>query len=267
MLIYGKEINKNIIIFVATAIFMLLFLRQCNQVSSLQSELDNTKKTAAIQYNNLLAVNDSVRYYKNENGTLIAEKRSFVYDIKEFENKYATLSKEYANQLDLNGKLDKTNSLLKAQIQINNSINTNPTVVMTDTNTVFNFNKFDEFGNGNNRTFTGLVKFKFENKAYKIQESKFDISQNVNLYAAIEEVNGYKQVRIASTYPGLNVNSIENINLINNKLNEKTPKKDRWMLGVGVGYGMSLVSGQTIQFGPNISAGLFWSPAFLQFGK
>ena len=267
MKIYGIEINRNTIIFTALVIFMLLFLRQCNQVSSLKQELDNTKKTAEIHYNNLMASNDSVRHYKTENGNLVAEKRSFVYDIKEFEDKYSSLSKEYSKQLDLNGNLSKTNSLLKTQLSINSNINAESTVVVSDTGATFNFDKVDDFGNGNSRKFTGIVKFKPENKTYKIEESKFDISQNINLYAALEEVNGYKQVRIASTYPGLNVNSIENINLINNKLNEKTPKRGRWMMGVGVGYGMSLTSGQVIQFGPNIGVGLFWSPAFLQFGK
>ena len=267
MKVYGIEINKNTLIFVALVIFTLLFLRQCNQTSSLRQELENTKKTAEIHYNNLMASNDSLRHYRTENGNLIAERRSFVYDIKEFEDKYSNLSKEYSKQLDLNGKLDKTNTLLKTQIELHNSINVDPTVIVSDTGTTFKFNKFDDFGNGNNRTFVGLVKFKPENNSYKIEESTFDISQNINLYAAIEEINGYKQVRIASTYPGLNVNSIENINLINNKLNEKTPKRGRWSIGAGVGYGMSLVNGQVIQFGPNISVGLFWSPSFLQFGK
>ena len=57
----------------------------------------------------------------------------------------------------------------------------------------------------------------------------------------------------------------QNINLINNKLNEKIQKKARWSIGVGVGYGASLINGQVIQFGPTIGVGLHWSPKFLQF--
>lgn len=264
---FFKGLNKNAIIFILGALFMLLFLKQCNQIDSLKREIASTKKEAEVHYNNLLASHDSVRYYRTENGNLIAEKRSFIYDIKEFETKYANLAKEYSKQLDLNGNLNKTNALLKAELSLQSSIHVDPAVVVTDTATTFTFNKFDDFGNGNSRKFTGLVRFKPENKTYKIEESKFDVSQNINLYAAIEEINGYKQVRIASTYPGLNVNGIENINLINNKLNEKTPKRDRWSVGFGIGYGVSLVNGQTIQFGPNIGVGLFWSPSFLQFGK
>ena len=59
----------------------------------------------------------------------------------------------------------------------------------------------------------------------------------------------------------------ENINLINNKLNEATKKRDRWVMGVGVGYGVSLVNGSTLSLSPWIGASLLWTPKWLQFGK
>ena len=78
---------------------------------------------------------------------------------------------------------------------------------------------------------------------------------------------GYKKVKIASFYPGLDVQDIENINLINNKLNEAPKKRDRWVMGVGVGYGVSLVNGSTLSLSPWIGASLLWTPKWLQFGK
>ena len=98
-------------------------------------------------------------------------------------------------------------------------------------------------------------------------DDKFDIKQNIKLYASIDESNGYKQVKMASSYPGLNVLDIENINLINNKLNEVPKKRDRWVMGVGVGYGVSLVNGSTLSLSPWIGASLLWTPKWLQFGK
>ena len=126
---FFEGLNKNAIIFILGALFMLLFLKQCNQIDSLKREIASTKKEAEVHYNNLLASHDSVRYYRTENGNLIAEKRSFIYDIKEFETKYANLAKEYSKQLDLNGNLNKTNALLKAELSLQSSIQVDPALV------------------------------------------------------------------------------------------------------------------------------------------
>lgn len=259
-------LNKNLIIFVLLAIFALLFLRQCQVTDKLKNELAQTKKTETIRYNNLLAANDTIKKYKNANNELIAEKRSFIYDINEFETKYASLANEYSNALNLSKSLKNTNALLKAQIKINDTIKVMAVVSkINDTTNVFNFNDFKDFGKGNTRKFEGAVKFTVKDNKFDIQTSDFNLSQEIKLYASIDDKNGYKKIKMTSSYPGLDFENIENINLINNKLNEKTPKKARWSVGFGVGYGMTLTNGQAIQFGPNINAGLYWSPAFLQF--
>lgn len=258
--------NRNLIIFVLLAIFALLFLRQCNVTSDLKAELAKTKSDASVHYNNLLAANDTIKKYKSANDGLIAEKRSFIYDINEFESKYANLAGEYSTALNLTKSLKSTNSLLKAQVKIKDTIKTETIISkLNDTTTVFNFNDFKDFGKGNTRKFDGSVKFTIKDDKFSVQNSNFNLTQEIKLYASIDEKDGYKKIKMSSTYPGLDFENIENINLINNKLNEKTPKKARWSVGFGVGYGMTLINGQMIQYGPNINAGLYWSPAFLQF--
>jgi len=79
-----------------------------------------------------------------------------------------------------------------------------------------------------------------------------------------EKTNGVEQIRIATDYPGITFGEIENINLINNKLNKPT-KKAGWSIGVGLGYGYTLSSGQVINLGPTIGVGLFYSPKWLRF--
>jgi hypothetical protein len=260
------NLNRNLIIFLLLTIFTLLFLRQCNVTSNLKAELAKTKADAGVHYNNLLAANDTIRKYKSENAGLIAEKRSFVYDINEFTGKYRDLANEYSDALQLSKSLKSTNALLKAQVKIKDEIKTETVVSkLNDTTTVFKFNDFKDFGKGNTRKFDGIVKFSINGDKFNVQNSDFNLTQEIKLYASIDEKDGYKKIKMSSTYPGLDFENIENINLINNKLNEKTPKKARWSIGFGVGYGMTLINGQTIQYGPNINAGLYWSPAFLQF--
>ena len=247
-----------------------MFLKQCNDKTNLKTELAQVKVEAERAHNNYVASQDTIKYYKAENGGLIAEKRAFVFTIEEFEKNYKDLKGEYTSALNLGKNLNKQNVLLKSQIEILSTIK--PTGVIaqiTDTSTLINFAKFDDFGMGNSRSFTGKAKILYFDKRFLLDstQTQFDIKQNIKLYASIDESKGYKEVKMASSYPGLNILDIENINLINNKLNEASKKRDRWVIGVGVGYGVSLVNGSTLSLSPWIGASLLWTPKWLQFGK
>ena len=265
-----KGLNKNTIIFILGALFVLLFLKQCNDKTNLKAELNQVKIEAERSHNNYVGAQDTIKYYRAENGGLIAEKRAFVFTQDEFEKNYKDLKEEYTSALNLGKNLSKQNVLLKSQIEILSTIKPEGTVAqLNDSSAFINFTKFDDFGMGNSRTFTGKAKILYFDKKFLLDstQTQFDIKQNIKLYASIDESNGYKQVKMASSYPGLNVLDIENINLINNKLNEAPKKRDRWVMGVGVGYGVSLVNGSTLSLSPWIGASLLWTPKWLQFGK
>lgn len=83
--------------------------------------------------------------------------------------------------------------------------------------------------------------------------------------AAIEDNDGYNELKISTGYPGLTISDIENINLINTKLNQRNEKKAGWGIGVGVGYGINLNNNQVISTGPSIGIGVYWSPKWLRF--
>ena len=265
-----RGLNKNTIIFILGALFMLLFLKQCNQTADLKRQLANAKTEAERSHNNYLASQDSVKYYKTEAGSLVAEKRSFVLQLEEFENNYKDLKREYSEVLGLNKNLEKQNTLLKAKIEILSRITPESSITsLSDTSSFLNFKKEEDFGKGNSRLFSGKVKVFYTDKKFSVDDTQtyFDLKQTIKLYASIDEENGYKKVKIASFYPGLDVQDIENINLINNKLNELPRKRSRWVAGIGGGYGVSLINGTTLSFSPWIGASVLWSPKWLQFGK
>jgi len=265
-----KGLNKNTIIFILGALFMLLFLKQCNQNADLKRQLAGAKTEAERSHNNYLASQDTISYYKTQAGSLVSEKRSFVLKLEEFENNYKDLKQEYTEVLGLNKNLDKQNTLLKAKIEILSRINPEGSVTMlSDTSSFLNFKKIDDFGKGNSRSFEGKVKVFYTNKEFSIDQKQtyFDFKQTIKLYASIDEENGYKKVKIASFYPGLDVQDIENINLIDNKLNELPKKRSRWVEGIGGGYGVSLINGSTLSFSPWIGVSVLWTPKWLQFGK
>lgn len=249
---------------------MLLFLRQCNQTADLKRQLAGAKTEAERSHNNYLASQDTIKYYKTQSGSLIAEKRAFVLKLEEFENNYKEVKKEYVEVLGLNKNLEKQNTLLKAKIEILSRITPESSITsLSDTSSFLNFKKIDDFGKGNTRSFDGKVKVFYSDKKFGIDDTQtyFDLKQTIKLYASIDEENGYKKVKIASFYPGLDVQDIENINLIDNKLNELPQKRSRWVAGIGGGYGVSLVNGATLSFSPWIGVSVLWSPKWLQFGK
>ena len=72
-------------------------------------------------------------------------------------------------------------------------------------------------------------------------------------------------LKITTPYSGVTFTNIENINLVNDRLNAKQQKTAGFSIGFGVGYGINLNNNQVISTGPNIGVGLFYSPKWLRF--
>ena len=87
MLEYLKNLKmtRSTISFIAGAIVILLFLKQCNSISNLKNEKAIAQTEANRQLNNLLATQDSVRVLVKENGGIVASKRTLEYTYTELE--------------------------------------------------------------------------------------------------------------------------------------------------------------------------------------
>jgi hypothetical protein len=268
MLEYLKNVKltRSAVSFIVGAIVILLFLKQCNSIENLKNEKELAQKEAKRAMNNLLAEQDSVRVLIKENGGIVASKRTFEYTIAELQSNNKDLVSEYKEALGDIKNLKDVNSLLKTEIAVVSNVKSDPSVITqsSDTTATIAFEKSDDFGKGNSRKFKGSVAVGYNAKKFSAEPGQFEITQNIKLYAMTDEKDGMKQIRIATDYPGITFGEIENINLINNKLNKPT-KKGGWSIGVGLGYGYSLSSGQVINLGPNIGVGLFYSPKWLRF--
>ena len=100
---------------------------------------------------------------------------------------------------------------------------------------------------------------------FNVKSSRFDFNQGISLTTAIVKEEGRSILRITTPYPGLDFTSIENINIVNDKLNQKQKKKAGWSIGVGFGYGINLNNNQVISTGPSIGVGIYYSPSWLKF--
>ena len=258
--------NKSLVIFVAGALFVLLFLRQCNQIDNLKTKVENVQKDSERNLNNYLASKDSVRIVKAKNGNLISEKRSYEFDLNNLKGDQKELIEKYKDALNLNRNLNKVNTLLTADLKIKDTFVAGTSTTKIDSiNTKIKFSKFDDFGKGNSRDLSGEMLITKNGSDFKYSDATFSINHKINLMAAIENIDGADQLKISTSYPGLTFDNIENINLINTKLNQKPVKKGGFAIGIGLGYGINLNNNQLISTGPSIGLGLYYSPKWLRF--
>ena len=245
----------------------MLFLKQCNSIENLKQDVKLAQQDADRNLNNFKAAQDSVTVLRNDNGDQLAQIRSFEFDLSNLQNSQANLTKKYQKALALNKDLKKVNSLISAELEIKDSLDVTTNTEQLDTTTTkITFNSEKDFGNGNSRILNGFSTVKYEFEKFNVLETKFELTQTLSLMAAIEQgEDGADRLKLSTSYPGLVIKDIENINLVNTRLNRRAEKKSRWLVGFGVGYGINLNNNQVISTGPSIGVGLYWSPKFLQF--
>ena len=259
--------NKTLVTFIAGAVFVLFFLKQCNQISNLKQDVKFAQEDADRNLNNFKASQDSVTVLRNNNGDQLAEIRSYEFDLSQLQESQKSLTKKYKKALALNKDLNNVNSLISAELEIKDSIDikTNTEVIDTTTSRI-TFNSDKDFGNGNTRILSGFSTVKYDFGKFEVLDTKFELKQTLSLMAAIEAgEDGADRLKLSTSYPGLEIKDIENINLVNTRLNRKFEKKAGWGIGIGVGYGINLNNNQVISTGPNIGIGIYWSPKFLRF--
>lgn len=246
----------------------IIFLKQCNQISDLENEADQAIETANRNLNNYKAANDTVKILELSNKEKAATILSYEFDIANLKDSQSKLISKYNDVLDINKDLDMVNMLLFSEIKIKDSLLALISIDNVDSTTdKVIFDRFDDFGNGNNRHLTGNMLVYKNGDSLVYDEAKFLIQQEISLHTSIEDTNGDGQdeVKITTEYPGLAITDIENINLINSKLNRKYVKKAGWSIGLGIGYGLNLNNNQVISYGPSLGVGLYWSPKWLRF--
>lgn len=257
--------NKGMIMFVMGVIVALLLMQQCNRIEGLKEELEIAQKVADRNYNNLLASQDTIRLERNINGDLVSTISSYEYSIEILQDQKEDILKKYNDALALNQRYKEINNLISAQLEIKDSI-ISASKVTVDNDSIkvdlVDNKKWDKY---NWRNFRGEVVLYPKDSLFIVRRSIFEIEQGVSLTMAILNIDGRDQLKVSSPYPGLTFTNIENINIVNDKLNRSTIKSGGWSLGFGVGYGINLNNQQVVSWGPSIGVGLYYSPKWLRF--
>lgn len=258
--------NKTLLRFIGIAIVVLLVLKQCNQISNLKEDLQNTEKIADRNFNNYKAAQDSIKIEQSKNGQLVSRIGSFEYDVEVLKSDKTNLLNRYNRVLKEKTKLENINTLISTDLTIKDSILNSSIAVSQDKDTVtFNFSDNKNWDKYNYREFSGELKLTRLDSMFTVKSSRFDFNQGISLTTAVVKEEGREVLRITTPYPGLNFTSIENINIVNDRLNQRQKKKAGWSVGVGFGYGINLNNDQVISTGPSIGFGIYYSPSWLKF--
>lgn len=268
---FFKNLDTKTLAFIGGALLMLFMLRQCNTISNLKEDLEFQKEISTTNFNNYLAAKDSIQYFENELGGKVAKISSFEFLVSDLEKANLDINNKYVRVLGLNRDLKGVNSLLSAEIKVKDSLLALTSVTAIDELTgKIDFDDSDDFGSGNTRSVVGDLTVTYDtiSKSFYSSPVNLSIAQTLSLRAAIAESDGKDVLKISSSYPGLTITGIENINLINDRLNKenKIDKKAGFSIGMGVGYGINYIpSTSNVEFGPTINVGLYWSPKWLRF--
>ena len=221
----------------------------------MREEINRLEEEVTVTENNLVASQDSVEIERKKNGTIIGEISAYQLTNDQLIKTNKQLANDYAKALDLNKKLKNVNVLLRAELAEKDSIIFNSTL---SADSSFAFADSADYGDGNTRYITVSGKIDSNNVSGKI-----NIVQNIRLWAAIEENNGLKSLKLSTKYPFDSLD-LQGISLINKELNVYR-KKSHWNVNAGIGLGI-VPNGQTgLAITPTVGIMLGWSPKWLQF--
>lgn len=256
--------NKPLRNFLAGALVVLIFLGQCNRISNLSVELDNVENVANRNFENYLAARDTIQNERNQRNELLSSIRSYEFEVSSLQKDNNKLLAKYKDALSLNKKYIEINNLISAELEVKDSIIASGIVSTNGDTLSVSVSDQKEWDKYNWRSFNGQIDLLKIDTTYNLLSSNFNLNQGISLKMAIVEESGTSFLRVSSPYPNLSFTNIENINLVNDKLNAPAMKKGGWSIGLGIGYGLN-IQGSTTGFGPTIGVGLYYSPKWLRF--
>jgi len=191
-------------------------------VGCLSTAVRRCSDTRSEYKNNIAALNDTIKYYQDKNGNLVATKLAFESDIKTLKS----LNEELYNQLkDLKAKGNITSGTLFSGV-IENPTQDTTWIVKHDT-IIKGFNKMFEFDN-DYRLLEGIV-------SYQSDTIGINIIKDQVVFDYVVAIDDKNNIMIKSSNPYVKYNQITGFQL-------PKEKQKHWSLGVFGKFGWEPVN-------------------------
>jgi hypothetical protein len=278
--------NKSIRNLLLVGILIAILLIQCGQNRGLKNDLEQQKSEAQRAANNLEATQDTIRQYKINDTTLLAERKALKLTMKELKDGYSDLLVGF-------DQFKKQNPKVIERIIFNNTETIREVLVYAKMDSLgrgkFVFSDSAKFADGNYRNLSGNLPF--SNKLFKKSDStevdmnklgyysqvnpgkaNFVLDQGIKLKVGLFEDPKTHKVSIAATtsYPGITFTKLEGADIMSDDVSKKAARNFRktWGIGVSLGYGAGVdLKTRQMYIGPQVGVGITYTPKFLQWGK
>lgn len=253
---------KDVIWFIIVIIIVISLMSQCESKNKLKKDID-------ILTNNTYALSDSLSYYRDEFGNIVAEKHALLLTQEEMEKTIGELEKkntEYIAYINSNINIKDTvyiENIIYKDIIVDTIAGIESGTIHLAKNDVFNKSK---------RYISADIPYKATYPSnLVIGDASFTMDQNIYVEGALTRNNKTKEVMfyLKSDYPGLIFNSGNAIVATNSKEFDREMRKRN---GIGLGIGPSLgiyydKPTQTIKpaFGISVTVGYTYSPKIFQW--
>lgn len=257
---------KTNILYIALGIILILSIfsfQQCSKRDDLARALAVSNQEKNILSNNLIAANDTIKYWKDADSNSRSEVKVLTATEAMLKNQYSEINEKYKDLLGKNAKHMEMIAYLNGQITIKDRIiadlkanaNTGGSYILNDSTIAINDGKtFDtlNYYNINGTVITSI-------KENKIVAGKIDLTTTIgigfDLGISRDKKTGMASITTKTAFTPAKVN-INGITRIEEELN----KKPTWYIGAGFigGYGASIVKQPTLS--PFIGIGVFASP-------
>jgi hypothetical protein len=246
--------NLRTLLVIVIGILIFLLMQQCEKTKAVKEDVTRIK-------NNAIALQDTVRNYKDKWGNSVGEIKGLKLTLKELSDSF-----KYA-------KNRPPITIIEVRTEIVERIKEVPvyikdTLIIQDTlkfESELCINESDTFGKSSRSISIG-VPFSVR-EGLKFGKANIELKQNIWLSASISQDKKTKEVfvQVKSDYPNATFNNIKGILIDQNSKEFKALKnshKKSFGLGINLGIGYMPL---TNSFGPYLGVGVSYTPKFLQW--
>ena len=257
----------HLIKYILIIVFVLAFVYQCDKTNQLKTRLKATKVVAQRNLNNYKASLDTIDTLRNVKGDLVSSVRSFEFEVNNLSTKNKKLLEDVRRTLNVNQKLTNIKNTLNARLEIKDSLleATTQITYQNKDSIQLNINDQKKWDKYNWRKLNADITLNKKDNLFTVTNSSFLLEQGLSLQAAVIDIDGRKELKISTPYPGINFTQIKNVNIVNDKLNPALQESKNWGLGIGLQYGLDLNTNQSFNTGATIGIGIYYSPTWLRW--
>jgi len=256
------------LLFLAIGILAFLLLKQCNSSSAAEEELARLQRNA-------LAMSDTLKIIKSENGRMVVEKSSLELKVSELNSDQKALIKrlEFSNakqpEMIIQTEVVYRDTGIKATSTVAKTTDSTGNFKLSYTPTLPGKNKFAISGDvpyllRKLRDSGSLSKY----AVFPNGDAKLTVEQTIDVVAGLytDPETKLLKIRLSTDFPGISFANVNGIKIVDNAESRRALRDSRKNFGIGfnLGYGLGFTpSGYNL--GPYLGIGIHYSPKILQF--